>query len=638
MEMKLQQVDTSLIESIKQLETDYNFTISNEAEIVLSSEQDRESNGLKVTYANKKGHIVYKEKHHFFRALGLFIQHIENGKDAFELEETAQFSTVGPMFDLSRNAVMTVDGFKDMLRKLAVMGFDSTMLYMEDTYEIQNEPYFGYMRGRYSYEELKALDDYAHAYGIELIPCIQTLAHLEEFLKWSAALPYKDTKGSLLLESEDTLGLIENMITSVSRPFRTKKIHIGMDEAEELGRGHYLNKNGYKPRFEMMADHLKVVTEITDRLGLEPMMWSDMFLKLASSTEGNEYDKATKIPDYIYEQTPDNVQLMYWRYNQTDIAHYRNIINQHKGFKKKPAFAGGIWVWNTFATQYNVSLKASEAALTACKEEGVEDVYVTLWGDDGYENNMLNALYGLQYYAEHAYAEKLDKTKLGERVKFCTGIDEAAYLLLSELDTPPGVAEDNEDQTNPSKFLLWQDVLLGLFDKHVEGLDMQAYYEQLEEKFKAIRNDALPLDYIFEVPEKLARVLTLKASLGLELKEAYDKQDKTVMSQIANDTIPEVISRVKGLRKAHRTQWLKTLKPFGWEVIDIRYGGLLNRLDTATERINAYLDKEIESIEELEQERLYFGPEMENSTGLGWNSFYTRISTPNAFHHVMQIF
>src|SRR5699024_12703966 len=80
----------------------------------------------------------------------------------------------------------------------------AAMLYMEDTYEVKGEPYFGYMRGRYSQQELKQYDDYANQFGIELIPCIQTLAHLEEFLKWDAAFKYKDTRGALLLESEPT--------------------------------------------------------------------------------------------------------------------------------------------------------------------------------------------------------------------------------------------------------------------------------------------------------------------------------------------------------------------------------------------------------------------------------------------------
>lgn len=635
MEIKLDGDFSNLLDGIYELVEHYNFHISPSATIVVSCTQV-DQQGLSVTFSNNNAHITYEKRHHFFRGFSHVLEQVSNGKKEFHIAEEPQFKTIGPMFDLSRNAVMKLEGFKEMIRIMAMMGFNSAMLYMEDTYEVKEEPYFGYMRGRYSYNELKTLDDYAFQFGIELIPCIQTLAHLEEFLKWEAAWKYKDTRGALLLESEQTYELLENMITSVSAPFRSKRIHIGMDEAEEVGRGHYLNKNGYKPRFDLMAKHLEKVLDITNRLGLDAMMWSDMFLKLASQT-GDHYSESTVIPEYIIEQTPHNVQMTYWQYNATDINHYYKIIDQHKSFKRAPAFAGGIWVWNTFGTNYEISLTASEAALTACKEKGVEDVFVTLWGDDGYENNFFAALLGLQFYAEHAYAKKLDKEKLRQRVKFCTGINEETFLLLNKLDTPPGVAKGNVEQTNPSKFLLWQDVLLGLFDKHVEGLDMKTYYEELADRIHRSRNGRNKLDYIFAVPEKLARVLALKAGIGVQLKAAYDQNDRKKLEIIANETLPEIIRRVKKLREAHRAQWLSMHKPFGWEVIDIRYGGLLNRLDTAMTRINDFLNGKITLMDELEEERLYFSPGVEQSTGLGWNSYYYRMASPNVFFHVLPI-
>src|SRR5699024_54592 len=627
----------SLLSGIKELQKDYHFTIHERAEIDLLCEQSAGPYALTVTYNNGSGHITYRKPNQFFRAFGLLLEKVKQGEKEFTLQETAQFKTIGPMFDCSRNAVMKPERFYGMIRMLAVMGFDSAMLYMEDTYEVKEEPYFGYMRGRYSEDELQALDDYADQFGIELIPCIQTLAHLEEFLKWDAAYRYKDTRGALLLESDVTYELLENMIRSVSKPFRSKRIHIGMDEAEEVGRGIYLNQNGYKPRFELMSAHLAKVLNITDQLGLDAMMWSDMFLKLASET-GDRYSQATQIPDYMFDKTPDQVQFVYWQDNATDIDHYRNILKQHQAFHKKPAFAGGIWVWNTFATNYQLSLQASEAALTACKELGIEDVFVTLWGDDGYENNYYSALYGLQYYAEHAYAKEIDEEKLHERVAFCTNIQADRFLMLNELDTPPGVAEGNLQQTNPSKFLLWQDVLLGLFDKHIEGLDLDRYYESLAMKINIQRDPQAPLDFIFDVPEKLSRVLALKASIGVKLKEAYDHGDRPVLHKLANDVIPEIIKRVQDLREAHRRQWLTINKPFGWEVIDIRYGGLLNRLDTARKRVNDYLNHDIDFIDELEQERLYFSPGQEDSTGLGWSSYYYRMASPNVFFHVLPIY
>ncbi len=61
----------------------------------------------------------------------------------------------GAMVDMYRNAVMTVGAVKTMLGGMALMGLGMFMLYTEDTYEIKEYPYFGYMRGRYTEEELR---------------------------------------------------------------------------------------------------------------------------------------------------------------------------------------------------------------------------------------------------------------------------------------------------------------------------------------------------------------------------------------------------------------------------------------------------------------------------------------------------
>ncbi|MYL40693.1 beta-N-acetylhexosaminidase [Virgibacillus salexigens] len=632
MKLKLEGDTEAVLSGVHALQQELNFKLTDDGIPIHIEQAD---NQLSVSYEDGRAKIVFGEKAGFFRGLGLFFQHYAQ-KEAFFLEEEPQFDTIGPMFDVSRNAVMRVDQFKGIFRKLALMGFNAAMIYMEDLYEIKNEPYFGYMRGRYSQEELKALDDYADQFGIEVIPCIQTLAHLEEFLKWSDAARLKDTRGVLLVESEDTYQFVKEMVETVSNPFRSSRIHIGMDEAEELGRGVYLNKFGYKDRLELMTKHLERVLEIVEANGLKPFMWSDMFIKLASKTGDVHYDPATEIPEEIIEATPENVTLMYWDYAHTKREDYLAMMGKHKAFGRNPAFAGGIWVWNTFATNYGLSLDASHAALQACKQEGIQDVFVTLWGDDGYENNYYSALLGLQLYAEHAYTNDLDREKVTERVKFITGIEEGAFLLLNQLDAIPGVAKDNKEQTNPSKFLLWQDVLLGVFDKHVEGLDLYSHYQELAQKILAIRNPDHELDFIFDVPQKLAELLSLKATIGVELKAVYDAGNKEGLKQIADQILPEILERAEKLRIAHRYQWLSMNKPFGWEVIDIRYGGLKSRLDTAIHRINQYLQGDIAMIDELEQERLYYH-DIKNSTAIGWSSYYYRMATPNVFFHVLPI-
>lgn len=241
-----------------------------------------DDNGIQVSKRSDGATIRYQEKSQFFRALGLLLERLAEGGD-FDVLESSRFDMVGPMIDVSQgNAVPTVETVKRMLRRMAVMGLDMLMLYAEDSYAVPERPYFGYMRGRYSADETREIDRYAQMLGIELIPCMQTLGHLFEVLKWDAFADLRDDDTTLLVDYEPTYQFIEEMIRAASSPVTTRRIHIGMDEAWHLGLGKYLAVNGYHPKFEIMTQHLQRVLVITRRLGLQPMIWSDMFYRALS--------------------------------------------------------------------------------------------------------------------------------------------------------------------------------------------------------------------------------------------------------------------------------------------------------------------------------------------------------------------
>ena len=90
--------------------------------------------------------------------------------------------------------------------------------------------------------------------------------------------------------------------------------------------------------------------------------------------------------------------------------------------------------------------------------------------------------------------------------------------------------------------------------------------------------------------------------------------------------------RLEALRVSHRAAWMKYNKPFGFEVLDLRYGGIRARIDTAKYRIEAYLRGEIERIEELEADRLRFDCSKEHeapfTNAFLWRSFQG-FATPN---------
>ena len=149
------------------------------------------------------------------------------------------FHRFGTMIDCSRNAVMSVKGVKRWIDLTADLGYNELLLYTEDTYEVDENPYFGYRRGRYSQEELREIDQYALSKGVNLVPCIQTLAHLNAIVRWPAYKGMVDINDILLAGDERVYELIDKMFSSLSKCFSSRIINIGMDEARMIGRGKY---------------------------------------------------------------------------------------------------------------------------------------------------------------------------------------------------------------------------------------------------------------------------------------------------------------------------------------------------------------------------------------------------------------
>ena len=239
------------------------------------------------------------------------------------------FERFGVMIDCSRNAVPSIDGLKKFFTILAKMGYDCVMLYTEDTYEVEDEPYFGYKRGRYSIAEMQEIDRFAASIGIEVIPCIQTLAHLNAIFRWDEYRKIKDIDDILLLDDERTMTLIERMFATLSKSFASRKIHIGMDEAHNVGLGKYLDRHGFGDRYELILRHLNKVCEIARKYGYEPMMWEDMFFRLAN--HGDYYVKEPiAFSDDVVNKVPSDCSMVYWDYYSTDEAIYDAMITSSK--------------------------------------------------------------------------------------------------------------------------------------------------------------------------------------------------------------------------------------------------------------------------------------------------------------------
>jgi len=389
------------------------------------------------------------------------------------------------------------------------------------------------------------------------------------------------------------------MMKACRSAFTTKRIHIGMDEAHMMGFGRYRAIHGEAPRFEIFCRHLSRVIELCRSYDFEPMIWSDMFFRIlfGNYIDGGDIDKE------LLKLVPPEVSLVYWDYYQTEQEAYTHNITRHNAFPNTVVFAGGAWRWQGYAPLNRHSILASRLALNACTEGGIKDVFVTAWGDNGNDASFFTVLPVLQLYAETGYADNVTDEALKSRFAACTGENFDDWMLLDLPDCPEG--KPLPHSMNPSKYLLFQDILLGLFDCHTEDGFSKNYQSYARQLAKAAENSKR-YGYVFHTLEALCTVLTDKCDAGVRIKSAYDTKDIETLNDMAIHILPGIKAGVEKFHRAVEAQWMKESRPQGYEVQDIRLGALEARISTAIRRINDYTDGKIERMEELEETRLRY--------------------------------
>ncbi len=586
----------------------------------------RRPEGLKV-YTDVEGYTVeYSTRVSLLRAVGLLAENLK--KKSFDIEETPKFEYVGTMPDSSRNGMLTVESLKKWIKINALMGLNSMMLYTEDTYEVQNQPHFGYMRGRYTADEIKAIDDYAFLMGVELVPCVQTLAHLRTIFLWKEYVPMRDADGILLAGDSNVYKLIDDILDTCSNNFRSRKINLGMDEAFLLGCGTYLQKNGYRPRSEIMKEHLEVVVNKCHERGLEPMIWSDMFFRMSSPNAGYYNMNLKKIPDEILKIVPKGLKLLYWDYYSINKARYDHMFDRHADFvNNETGFAGGAVCWYGHVPLNTFSVESARVATSSAIEKGAKEAWITMWGDDGAECAHFATLPTLQVYAEACWSGNTSDEYLAKRMKTCTGASYNDFLEMEQINNVPTRTNYKLDIANPYKYMLYQDILSGKYDSHIpEGIsehfaENAKYMDKLGKRNKGYKE-------IFKTLSSLCSVLEIKADLGVKLKKAYDAKDIDALKKYAEKDITELLKRYDVFYTNMRKQWNLYNKPTGFEVMDIRFGALKQRAANVKYILLEYVAGKTDNIPELDIERIPYDPACDGKA-LNHLHFWQDIVTTN---------
>ena len=240
-------------------------------------------------------------------------------------------------------------------------------------------------------------------------------------------------------------------------------------------------------------------------------------------------------------------------------------------------------------------------AIDACRKYKTENVFFTMWGDDGAECSHFSQLPALFYIAEYAKGNS-DEEKIKRKFKSLVGIEFDDFMLT---DKPNHVFGYNKAPRNPSKYMLYSDYFNGFLDVTLEdGKGYGEFYAELAKKLYDVAKKSRRYGYVFESEAKLCDVLSVKFELGKRTRAAYNANDKDALRSLAKNEYTELPKLIEAYLRAFENQWMKDNKPHGFDVQISRLGALIHRTHHCRRRLLDYVNGKLDRIDELDEELL----------------------------------
>lgn len=508
-----------------------------------------------------------------------------NEKEIFYEPHVHKIENRCVMLDASRNAVPRIDYLKKLLVRLALNGLNQFCLYTEDTFA-QDVPLMGYGRGAYTFDELKELDDFALLLGVEVFPCIQLLGHFEQLLRYEYYASLQDTPRILNTNREETYQFIAHLIQEATKPYRSKRIHIGMDEPWFLGRGKSWDFANPKCAAERYVQHLNRVLALCEEKSLKVMFWGDYILGHSGETPLDEAQRA---------QLNQHAQVVYWDYDTLDKEVYRQNIRSFKTLSDSVCCAPSAHNYGRFFPDYQRFKLTAIPFIEVMHQEHVQSALLTLWGDDGHEclheYTVVEMIHFLLACRNLHHDERLCEKRIKQYAQIT--VDEA--LFLTSLTEPNISAKALESPFMiTGKMILWDDP----FHRFIFRLFGEDRREAIITLGRLANTVVEQRNLYLRFAKNIAGLYSKKCEVLDEMSKGWKMRDREMLLDTVRDIayLQHFIENAHGL---YRILWLQERKSQGLEVIDLRFANLMNRLKILEADLFHYCNDEVDDIPAL---------------------------------------
>jgi len=313
---------------------------------------------------------------------------------ALDIVDQPDFLDRGVMLDVSRGKVPTRATLHSLVDLCSRLRVNVLMLYIEHTFDFRGHPEIGKGSSPLDAETMLELDAYAADRGVELIPCLQSLGHMEQVLSIDryAHLAESDRHWSVSPSQPETYTLLKELYDEFLPLFGSSRFNANCDEPFDLGRGQSAARAPRKTPGILFADHVNKLERLAKKHDKRLMIWADF---------------AHQYPNQLARLDRDVVLLDWWyeaSFNADRIGKLRR-----KGFE--------VWIcpgtssWNCLFPRAENSQANITRWADAGRRHGATGLLNTDWGDFGHYNALGVSLHSYAWGAQQAWSGDTDANR-----------------------------------------------------------------------------------------------------------------------------------------------------------------------------------------------------------------------------------
>lgn len=348
------------------------------------------------------------------------------------IEDWPAIARRGVMLDVSRDRVPTMREMLALVDTLAAFKCNHLQLYIEHTFAYSGHEAAWQGWSPITPDELRRIDAYAHARGVEVAANQNCFGHLAHWLRLPGYAHLAETTGdwmfdiwprsgpfSLCPTEPASFAFVRDLITQQARCVKGELFNINCDEVYDIAYGRSRLEVERRGRVAVFTEFLRSVAGSVREAGKRPMFWADVILTHA--------DKPEHAAELASLREFDMIALV-WGY-EPDTPFEAHVRRVHEA-GLEAWVCPGTSSWRAITGRTREREANVAAALHAAMSERARGFLLCEWGDVGHWQQWPVALHALTQGAAAAWEGALpgDRTKHARHVWGVDGPAIAAWL------------------------------------------------------------------------------------------------------------------------------------------------------------------------------------------------------------------